>query len=109
VYEFGLNGVQSWIRLIKVLRSFFYKDLSNILVKLGCMDNTYLVVCKRKFSNIQGRNKESARIDLKKKYCFSMLGKKSMPNMETERQQHMRIIFHHILAFKCKESFLNMD
>jgi hypothetical protein len=73
------------------------------------MDNTYLVVCKRKFSNIQGRNKESARVDLKKKYCFSMLGKKSMPNMETERQQHMRIIFHHILAFKCKESFLNMD
>jgi len=38
-----------------------------------------------------------------------MLGKDSMPNMETERQQHMRIIFHHILSFKCKELFLNMD
>ena len=92
-----------------MLGSFFYKDLSNILAKLGCMDDVYLVVCKRKFPNIKRGNIESAKVDLKRKYCFSMLGKDSMPNMVTERQQHMIIIFYHILSFKCKELFLSMD
>jgi hypothetical protein len=31
VYEFWPHEIQSWLRLIKMLRSFFYKDLSNII------------------------------------------------------------------------------
>jgi hypothetical protein len=53
-----------------VLGSFIYKDLSNILAKLGCMNDVYLVVYKRKFLNIKRGNKKSAKVDLKRKYCF---------------------------------------
>jgi hypothetical protein len=31
VYGFWPHEVQSWLELIRMLRSFFYKDLSNII------------------------------------------------------------------------------
>jgi len=33
-YEFWTHGIQSWLELIKMLRSFSYKDQQNILLKL---------------------------------------------------------------------------
>jgi len=81
-----------------VLRSFFYNDISNILAKLGYMDDGYLVICERKFPNAKMRSKEMARADLKRRYCFFILDKDFIPSMERERRQHMRIISHHIFV-----------
>jgi len=97
-YKFGPHGIQSWLGLIRVLRSFFYNDLSNILAKLGCMDNNYLVIYVRKFPNVKMRNEEMERADLKKKYCFFMLGKDFIPSTERESRQYIGIISHHIFV-----------
>ena len=35
VHGLGLHGVQKWLRLIRVLGSFSYKDLSKIQLSLG--------------------------------------------------------------------------
>ena len=85
VYKFGLYEIQSWLGLIKVLRSFFCNDLSNILAKLGCISDGYLFICERKFPNAKMRNKEMARAVLKRNYCFFMLGKDFIPSTKRER------------------------
>jgi hypothetical protein len=62
VYGFGLHGAQSWFGLIRVLLYFFYNDISNILTRK--------------------RNKEVTKVNLKRKYYFSMMGKDSFLNID---------------------------
>jgi len=41
VHELELHGFQKWLGLIRVLESFFYKDLSKILAKFWFMMGGY--------------------------------------------------------------------
>jgi hypothetical protein len=86
VHGLGLHEVQKWLRLIRVLGSFSYKDLSKILAKFGFMMGN----CKT---------------ELERDYCVSILDKDSISNMETKGWQHMRVNSLIYLSIISKDSF----
>ena len=54
-YEFWTHEIQSWLELIKMLRSFSYKDQQNILLKLkGKFIHYFFLLFKKVFSNKGG-------------------------------------------------------
>jgi len=72
VYGLRLYGVQKWFGVIRVLRSFSYKDLSKILAKFEFM----MGGCK---------------VESERDYQVSILDKNFISNMETNRWQHVRV------------------
>jgi hypothetical protein len=86
VHGLELHGVQKWLRLIRVLGSFSYKDLSKILVMFGFMMGDY-------------------KVELGRGYYVSILDKNSISNLETKGQKHAGVNSPIYLSITSKDSF----
>jgi len=86
VHGLGLYGVQKWLELIRVLGSFSYKDLSNILAKFGFNIGSY-------------------KAKLEREYCVFILDKDSISNMETNGRQYIKVNSPVHLFITSKDSF----
>jgi len=86
VYGLELHGVQKWLRLIRVLGSFSYKDLSKILVMFGFMMGDY-------------------KVELGRGYYVSILDKNSISNLETKGRKHAGVNSPIYLSITSKDSF----
>jgi len=86
MHGLGLHGVQKWLELIRVLGSFSYKDLSNMIAKFGFNIGSY-------------------KVKLEREYCVSILDKDSISNMETNGRQYIRVNSPIHLFITSKDSF----
>jgi hypothetical protein len=86
VHGLGLYEVQKCQGLIRVLRSFFYKDFPKILAKFGFIMGGY-------------------NAKLERDYYVSIMGNDFISNMETIGRQHMGVDSPIYLSIKNKDSF----